>query len=77
MGGRGSLAARWGRLFLGLVCVWAFMFVIAPGLRRIPPVEAVLDCVRDRSIDATALFYTESAEFAVAEVEVRESLSRD
>ncbi len=77
MAGRGTVAARWGRLLAGLVCVWLFMFVVAPGLRRVPPVAEALDCVRERGIDATALFYTESAEFGVAEVEVRESLSRE
>ncbi len=73
----GSPLSRWGRLLAGLLCVWLFMFVLAPGLRRVPPVEAALDCVRERGIDATALFYTESAPFTVAEVEIRESLSRD
>ena len=77
MATRGSAAARWGRLLLGLLCVWAFMFVLAPGLRRVPAVAAALDRVRERDIDATGYVYTETAAFAVAEVEVRAALSRD
>ena len=77
MARRGSPAARWGRLLIGLACVWTFMFVVAPGLRRVPVVAAALDAVRARDIDATGYLYTEVEAFAEAEVAVRESLSRN
>jgi len=77
MARRGSPAARWGRLLLGLLCVWTFMFVIAPGLRRLPVVTEALDVVREHDIDATGYLYTEVEAFGEAEFAVRESLSRN
>ncbi|MBU1072036.1 hypothetical protein KKG45_02180 [bacterium] len=74
--GARSAAARWGRLLAGVACVWLFMFVVAPGLRRVPGVAAALDCVREKGIDATGYFYTDVAAFGVAEAVVRESVGR-
>jgi hypothetical protein len=75
--GRRPAAARWGGLLAGLACVWLFMFVIAPGLRRVPPVAAALDRARERGIDATGYFYTETTACGEAELAVRASLSRE
>lgn len=63
------------RLSAGLLCVWLFMFVVAPWVRTLGPVEEVLDFVESRDIDAGALFYTEVDEFADAEVAVRDALA--
>ena len=67
----------WARLALGLACAWAFVFVVAPGVRRIEPIKAVLDSVRENDIDATALFYTDAEESSEAEFVLRHRLDED
>lgn len=67
-------AAGWLRLTAGILCVWLFMFVLAPWVRTIGPVEEMLDFVEENDIDASALFYTEAEEFSDAEVAVRDAL---
>ncbi len=67
--------ARWGLLLASAVGVWLFMFVVAPGVRRVPVVGEALDVVRELEIDASALFYTEIESFSRAELMIRESMS--
>jgi len=67
-------AAGWLRLAAGILCIWFFMFVLAPWVRTIGPVEEMLDFVEENDIDASALFYTEVEEFSDSEVAVRDAL---
>jgi len=72
--GTGDGWKAWARLALGLACVWAFVFVVAPGVRQIEPIKEVLDSVRENDIDATALFYTDAEESSEAEFALRHRL---
>jgi len=67
---------RWAKLVLGLAVIWLFVFVVAPLFQRLGPVRAVHEKAGDRGIDATGLFYTDVAEFADAEMHVRNSIQR-
>ncbi|MFH2003043.1 MAG: hypothetical protein ABIK28_25475 [Planctomycetota bacterium] len=58
---------RWAGFALGLICLVLFIFVIAPWIQQWGPVETVHAFIRERDMDATPLFYTESEEFSVAQ----------
>ena len=69
-----SALARWAQLLVGLAAIWAVVFGLCPWLQRVPAVGRFHRHVRQEGIDATALFYTDSAEFPDAETDVRDSL---
>jgi len=60
---RFDLLGRWARLALCLLVLWGFVFQVAPRLQRLDVVRALHDVVREKDIDATALYYTEIDEF--------------
>lgn len=60
---RFGLLGRWARLALCLLVIWGFVFQVAPRLQRLEMVRALHDVVREKDIDATALYYTEIEEF--------------
>jgi len=45
---------------VGLVGIWAFIFVITPLLTSTGKSAEVVDYIKENNIDATPLFYTES-----------------
>ena len=50
----------WGRLCLGLLLVWGFIFELAPRLQQeVPFLQQIADYVNASGIEATALYYTE------------------
>lgn len=60
------LARRLVRLLMGIMAIWVFMFVFAPYFDDKPMVKPLVDFIETRSIDATALYYTEIEEFSTA-----------
>lgn len=74
-GGRPSATKRWTRLAVCLLGLWAFIFVIAPELRRIEAVDTMAQYVEDSGIEATALYYTEVEETGDAENYLRSALN--
>ena len=71
-----TLWMRWAKLLVGVLCVWLFIFVIAPCVREYKPIGEMLDFVHENDIDASALFYTEVEAFSEAELAVREAMKR-
>lgn len=69
-----SRACRWLRLALALALLYLLAFGLLPRLDRLPCVAAIQQCIRDREIQADALFYTESKEASDAEFYLRHAL---
>ena len=69
-----SHAKRWMALVLCALCIYLFMFVIAPRLGKNRWVRPLLTYVEETGIDASALFYTETEESGEAGLHLRESL---
>lgn len=69
-----SRLRAWLRLCLGLAVIWFCVFVLGPWLERIPTIGRMHDHIRENSIDATALYYTEVEEFAEAETHIRSAM---
>ena len=65
---------RWVRFLAGVLLILAFAFGLIPALERLGPVREVRDAIRNRGIDATALFYTESDVSGEAEVSIRDAI---
>jgi hypothetical protein len=60
------IARRWARLFLGILLIWAFMFIVAPLVEKAPVVGPMIRFIEENGIDASALYYTEIEEFSEA-----------
>lgn len=58
---------RWVGLGTGCVCIWLFVFVLAPWLQGLGPVQTLHTFIDEQGIDATPLFYTESEASSQAE----------
>lgn len=58
---RGWLS-RWLRLLLGLLCIWAFMFLLIPALDDLPGIRTIIGRNKELNIKATALFYSDIEE---------------
>jgi len=65
----------WARLGLGFLAIWFLVFFVAPWLERWELIGNLHAHIREKEIDASALFYTEVEEFSRAEQSVRESLT--
>lgn len=65
---------RWGLLLVWIAGIWCFVFLLAPLLQNVGPVRTLTDFIRANDIDATAYYYTEVEEFAVAEHAVRDTM---
>ncbi len=68
------LLRRWGLLLAWIFGIWCFVFLLAPLARHFQPVRMLTDFIRTNDIDATAYYYTEIEEFAVAEHAVRDTM---
>jgi hypothetical protein len=68
-----GLLRRWMGLLLCMLVVWAFMFVFAPMLQRVPAINALTSYIEDSGINASALYYTGLDETAEAEMYLHES----
>jgi hypothetical protein len=69
------IARRWARLFLGVLLIWAFMFILAPWVEKAPVVEPVIRFIEEHSIDASALYYTEIEEFSEAGIHMENTMN--
>ena len=66
---------KWGTLAIGLFVIWAFVFIVAPGIRRfVPAVAQIHDYIDKHNIEATALIYTDVEEFSDADVDIRDAM---
>jgi hypothetical protein len=68
-----GLLRRWAALLACVLAVWAFMFVLAPMLQRVPAINALTSYIDDSGINASALYYTGLDETAEAEMYLHES----
>jgi len=66
---------RWLAFVAGLIAIWFFVFGLAPFIQRFAPVNTVHEYIEQRDIDATTLFYTETDEFAEAELYLQNAMS--
>jgi len=69
------VARRWARLFLGVLLIWAFMFIVAPWVEKTPTVEPIIRFIEENDIDASALYYTEIEEFSEAEIHMENAMN--
>lgn len=69
------VARQWARLFLCVFLIWAFMFVVAPWVEKMPAVEPIICFIDDNYIDASALYYTEIEEFFEAEIHMENTMN--
>lgn len=66
---------RWARLFLCVLFIWAFMFIAAPWVEKMPAVEPIICFIDENYIDASALYYTEIEEFFEAEIHMENTMN--
>ena len=69
------VARQWARLFLCVFIIWAFMFVAAPWVEKMPAVEPIIRFIDENYIDASALYYTEIEEFFEAEIHMENTMN--
>ena len=67
----GGRLGKWAALVCGFCLVWLFILVLSPLFRRIPMVDTMASYIGETGIDASALFYTEVEEAAMAELGAR------
>jgi len=72
--GAGRLLQRWTRLFIGIFILWLLMAYIAPWGRQTAMFRPIMDVIEERGIKATSYYYTDSEEFAEAEIQITHSL---
>ncbi len=65
---------RWMQLFFSFFLLWLFIFVVAPLGERIESVDTFHRHIREKNIDASALFYTEIQEFSDADNSIRNTM---
>jgi hypothetical protein len=67
--------SSWIRKWTALLCcfglVWFFIMVLAPIFQKIPMVNDLSSYIEETGIDASALYYTEVEEAAMAELGAR------
>ncbi len=69
-----SRLRRWMGLLICVFLTWAFIFYIGPALRdSIPVWKELTEVARERDIDTTTFFYSETKEFYEAERNLRET----
>ena len=61
-------------LLFGIFIILFFMFGIAPLIDKTPYARIITEFIEDRSIDATALYYTEIEEFSEAAINMQNSM---
>jgi hypothetical protein len=59
---------KWAYLFACLFLVWAFIFVFAPYMEKLPVIKPITKFIENSGIDAGALYYTEVEEASLAEL---------
>lgn len=65
----------WAALLLWVFFIWAFMFYVGPWIRdNIPIMKDLMEVAREKDIDTTTFFYSETKEFYEAERYLRETL---
>lgn len=62
-------------LLLGIAAAYGFIAFVAPALTRLPGAREVIRAADDAGIDATALWYTESAATDRAEARTRDGIA--
>ncbi|MBU3948417.1 MAG: hypothetical protein KJ826_09385 [Proteobacteria bacterium] len=62
-------------LFVCLFLVWAFIFVVAPCIEKLPAVQPIAKFIETRGIDVGALYYTEVEEASVAELNMHNTIN--
>lgn len=66
LGPRSARPSNWLKLVIGLVCIWAFMFVLVPAFDSLPGFKTVITSNKELDIKATALFYSDAEETSEA-----------
>lgn len=69
-----DLIKRWARLFISLFILWLLMAYVAPWGRQTAMLRPLMDVIDERGIKATSYYYTDSEEFAEAELIITHSL---
>ena len=62
---------RWAALVCCFSLVWFFIMVLAPMFQKIPMVNTLTSYIEETGINASALYYTEVEEAAMAELGAR------
>jgi hypothetical protein len=65
---------RWLLCISCFILLWAFMFVIAPWLQRVPMINQLAKYIEESGIEAGAIYYTEVKEVSEAEANMRDTL---
>jgi hypothetical protein len=73
--GKASRLKAWVALFLCIFLIWGFIFYAGPWIRDgIPLMKQLTVAVKERDIDTTTFFYSETKESYEAEQYLRDSL---
>jgi hypothetical protein len=71
----GCRGSGWFRLFAGLGAVWILAYVLLPWVSGLAAVRPVMEVLEEAGGDATAYFYTQSEQTALAQMHVRNVLA--
>ncbi len=66
-----SAFSKWTALVCGFCLIWLFILLVAPLFNNIPMVNTLSSYIEETGIDASALYYTEVEEAAMAELGAR------
>ena len=69
-----GMLQRWMRLFVCLFVLWILMAYVAPWGRQTAIFRPMMDLVDERGIKVTSYYYTDSEDFAEAELNITHSL---
>ena len=61
-------------LFFCIMAVLAFIFYIGPLMEKLSWIQPFIQCIDERNIDASTLYYTESEEFSGAELHMENTM---
>lgn len=62
----------WIHLIIWLLCIWGFMFLLAPMIQKmVPAVNTLSHYITESGIDAGAIYYTEVEEVGEADQGIR------
>jgi len=70
-----SILKRFCFLLLGILLILLFMFGVAPLIDKAPYVRVIVELIEDRSIEATALYYTDIEEFSEAAINMENTMN--
>jgi hypothetical protein len=69
-----STFKKWLHLGFALFCLWVVVFILAPALLSVGMFNTMRNHIEANSINATAMYYTDSPEFNGADIRLHDAI---